>query len=124
MSTNVTNVSNVTNPVIDKRIEQNGGAIWSRLHSEREDICEELARDSNSTATREPEKEESVRLANWHRELLQARLRKVDDALDRLMSGSYGSCSKCGRWIEDTKLEFDPAIAFCIDCWVRMQSAH
>ncbi len=61
---------------------------------------------------------------NWHRELLQVRLRKIDDALDRLMAGSYGNCSKCGRWIEDTKLDFDPAIAFCLECWQRVQTKH
>jgi DnaK suppressor protein len=69
-------------------------------------------------------KEDAMRTANWHRELLQARLRRIDDALDRLMSGSYGNCSNCGRWIEDTKLEFDPTIAFCIGCWERMQTKH
>jgi hypothetical protein len=35
------------------------------------------------------------------------------------MSGSYGICSKCGRAIEDTTLEIDPAWALCLDCWVR-----
>jgi RNA polymerase-binding transcription factor DksA len=68
--------------------------------------------------------EEAARAANWHRELLQIRLSKVDDALDRLMSGVYGNCSHCGKWIEDTKLDFDPAIAFCIGCWERMQTPH
>ncbi len=51
--------------------------------------------------------------------MLQARLRKVDDALDRLMSGSYGNCSKCGRAIDDTRLDIDPALALCLDCWSR-----
>jgi hypothetical protein len=58
---------------------------------------------------------------NWHQELLQARLRKIDDALDRLMAGSYGNCSKCGRGIDVTELEFDPAIAFCPCCLEREQ---
>ena len=62
--------------------------------------------------------------AGWHRGLLQARLRKVDDALDRVLSGSYGECCKCGKWIEDTKLDFDPAIAYCLGCWDRMQTSH
>ena len=48
------------------------GYAWNRLHSEREDICEALLHD----APRE------------RKELLEARLRKVDDALDRLMSSS------------------------------------
>lgn len=107
-------------------IDGNGGLVWNRLHSEREDVCEALIKETvagseAATLMQEMSKEDSIRAADWHRELLQARLRKIDDALDRLMSGSYGDCSKCGKWIEDTKLEFDPAIAFCISCWEREQ---
>jgi len=93
-----------------------GGLIWNRLHSERETLCEALVQESIP----------DLAVTGWHhesdgkgqqRELLQGRLRKVDDALDRLMSGSYGNCCKCGRWIQETKLALDPAIAFCIHCW-------
>ncbi len=49
------------------------GWMWNRLHGEREEICEALLNDSG------PIVEEEKRM-------LQARLRKVDDALDRLMS--------------------------------------
>jgi len=113
--------------LIEIPVSGNGGLVWNRLHSEREDICEALlkeplpgleAKESNQLIS----KEDAVCTAHWHRELLQSRLRKIDDALDRLMSGSYGNCSKCGRWIEDTKLDFDPAIAFCFDCWDRKQN--
>ena len=112
--------------VIDSRVDQNGGHIWYRLHSEREEICEALLKEpvagsGTETVMHGMSKGDALRAANWHRELLQARLRKIDEALDRLMSGSYGDCGKCGKWIEDTKLEFDPAIAFCISCWEREQ---
>ena len=50
----------------------NDGFAWNRLHSEREDICEALLNENFTE----------------RKELLQARLRKVDDALDRLMSSS------------------------------------
>lgn len=50
------------------------GFVWNRLHGEREEICEALLKEE--TAER--------------RLIMQARLRKIDDALDRLMSGSYG----------------------------------
>ncbi len=111
---------------IDNSVAENGGLVWHRLHSEREDICEALLKEFRPSVEAQPgaqgmSKEDAMRTANWHRELLQARLCKIDDALDRLMSGSYGNCSKCGRWIEDPKLEFDPAIAFCFDCWQRAQ---
>jgi len=52
----------------------NGGALWNRLHGEREDICEAMVKSAA------PESESDQR-----RKLLQARLRRIDDALDRLM---------------------------------------
>lgn len=115
----VTRMSTQVNiPTVDSSVDSKNGAVWHRLHSEREDICEALLKDVA------PENEAGIRAADWHQELLQARLRKVDEALDRLMAGRYGECRKCGRWIEDTKLDFDPAIAFCLDCWQRMQTIH
>lgn len=76
------------------------GFTWNRLHGEREDICETLLKEA----------------AERRRELLQTRLRKVDDALDRLMSGSYGYCSRCGRAIDSATLEIDPTSALCRGC--------
>ncbi len=120
--------ANPNTRVIDSLLDTSGSLVWNRLHSERENICEALVKESgpNSQALL-PEiaaTEEARSAARWHQELLQARLRKIDDALDRLMSGSYGNCSKCGRWIEDTKLAFDPAVAFCTACWQREQPIH
>jgi RNA polymerase-binding transcription factor DksA len=112
--------------LIEIPVEGNGGLVWNRLHSEREDICEAMVKEeflpgSETQPGPQGTLNEPATDANWHRELLQARLRKIDDALDRLMSGSYGNCRECGKWIEDTKLEFDPAIAFCLGCWEREQ---
>ena len=76
------------------------GFVWNRLHGEREELCERLLQDETED----------------RRKILQTRLRKLDDALDRLMSGSYGHCSKCGRAIDDTKLEIDPAVSLCRNC--------
>ena len=50
-----------------------GGWMWNSLHGEREEICEALLKGQ---------------FVEERKEMLQARLRKVDDALDRLMSGS------------------------------------
>lgn len=110
--------------LVEIPIDGNGGLVWNRLHSEREDICEALlkqpvADSGTETPTTAMSTDNATLAANWHRGLLQARLSKIDDALDRLMSGSYGNCCKCGRWIEDTKLDFDPAVAFCVACWER-----
>ena len=101
--------------LIDIPIAGRGGLIWNRLHGEREEICEALLKDSAQVS-------EAGGKVNERKGTLQVRLRKIDDALDRLMSGSYGNCSKCGRAIDDTKLDIDPALALCLDCWTREPS--
>lgn len=52
------------------------GNVWNRLHGEREEICEALLKEEIES----------------RRKIMQARLRSVDDALDRLMS--YGPSSE------------------------------
>lgn len=104
--------ANRTIHLVDIPIGGEAGLTWNRLHDEREHICEALVKDHQLADDRQP----------W----LQARLRKLDDALDRLMSGSYGNCSKCGQAIDDTMLDSDPALALCLNCWTGTppRSAH
>lgn len=90
---------NRTIKLVEIPVGGKGGFIWNRLHGEREDICEALLKDDG------------------RKESLQSRLRKIDDALDRLMSGSYGNCSNCGGSIDEAKLGIDPALSLCRDCW-------
>jgi RNA polymerase-binding transcription factor DksA len=97
---------NRTSHLVEIPIGGKGGFIWNRLHGEREDICEALLTPSETTSQ-----------THQRQDLLQARLWRIDDALDRLMSGSYGICSNCGRSIEDATLEVDAAWALCLDCW-------
>jgi len=99
------------------------GLVWNCLHAEREDICEVMLRDYQSISGTDAEFNNSPpeSTKDWHRELMQARVRKIDDALDRLMSGSYGHCVKCGLGLRDTELDLDPAIAFCPSCWKQQQ---
>lgn len=67
---------NQTTPLVEVPIGGNGGLIWNQLHDEREDICRRLLQDC------------SPRFAD-RKEALQARLRKVDDELDRLMARTH-----------------------------------
>jgi hypothetical protein len=63
--------------LIEVPIGGKDGYVWNRLHGEREEICEALVKEETES----------------RRKILQARLRRIDDALDRLMSGSYGHYS-------------------------------
>src|SRR5215204_5333478 len=104
--------------LVEIPIDRNGGLLWNRLHDEREDVCEAMLKDSQSITGANQKANEPSTCSTTHRRraLLQERLRELDDALDRLMSGSYGHCSKCGGWIGDAVLEFNAAEAMCLGC--------
>lgn len=46
---------------------------------------------------------------------LQAQLRLVEQALERIEQGTYGLCEKCGEPIGDARLEALPATSRCIE---------
>lgn len=47
---------------------------------------------------------------------LQETLAEVERALDKLTTGSYGSCEDCGQSIDEARLEAKPAARYCITC--------
>jgi RNA polymerase-binding transcription factor DksA len=50
--------------------------------------------------------------------LTQARLelRDLDRAAERIRDGTYGFCERCGRPIDEGRLEALPAVSTCIVC--------
>ena len=68
---------NRTIHLVDVPIGGEAGSIWNRLHGEREEICAALLKDHGL-------------FGDDRRERLQSRLRKIDDALDRLMARPVG----------------------------------
>lgn len=46
----------------------------------------------------------------------QDTLKKIDEALNKLDRGVYGSCERCGGRIEEKRLNFMPFATLCIAC--------
>jgi RNA polymerase-binding transcription factor DksA len=90
---------------------QGHGAVWYELRYEREEVCDALLHERPADGSAKLSADSPV-----DTETLQTRLRLIDEALDRLMAGTYGDCVQCGRWIEDTKLHVDPALPYCVAC--------
>lgn len=44
------------------------------------------------------------------------RLRDVDAALERIKTGTYGKCERCGRTIPAARLQALPSSVHCVDC--------
>jgi RNA polymerase-binding protein DksA len=43
-------------------------------------------------------------------------LRAIDQALERIETGTYGKCERCGQQIAEERLEAIPHATRCIDC--------
>ncbi|MEM7206276.1 MAG: TraR/DksA C4-type zinc finger protein [Pseudomonadota bacterium] len=48
----------------------------------------------------------------------------IDAALNRLDNGAYGECTECGEDIARTRLEFNPAVAMCLECAEAAESLN
>ena len=51
-----------------------------------------------------------------------AELRGVDAALDRIASGRYGTCARCGEDIAEARLEAVPHAALCQSCHAEINA--
>lgn len=47
---------------------------------------------------------------------LELKLKDVNLALEKIDSGNYGNCEKCGKEIEDQRLQACPEARLCIKC--------
>ena len=47
--------------------------------------------------------------------LFRARLRQVEDALQRVVDGTYGTCIACGKPIPVERLELVPETPYCVE---------
>ncbi len=107
----------------DPPLVPTGGEIWECLQGEKEAVACEILSDGPLCQTaiggvQEAEvSEESGRQIEWlRRGQLEARLREINDAQDRLMDGAYGRRSDCGAEIDRRRLAVDLAVPFCITC--------
>src|SRR3954470_24288482 len=51
-------------------------------------------------------------------------LRDLDDALERLDEGGYGTCEDCGVAISEKRLEALPWARYCVTCQERHQTGN
>ncbi len=68
--------------------------------------------DPNDRATLEEGLSWSLRLRDRDRRLIG----KIQEALQRLETGTFGKCTTCGRPISAARLRARPVTDLCIDC--------
>jgi DnaK suppressor protein len=73
--------------------------------------------DLGDQATAETERSFMLRLRGRERRLLK----KIDEAIERIESGVFGICDKCGMEIDIRRLEVRPVTTLCIDCKIQQE---
>ncbi len=76
--------------------------------------------DPNDRATVEEDRNWSLRLRDRDRRLIG----KIEDALARLQTGSFGRCSACGKPISPARLRARPVTDLCIACKTDAERAE
>lgn len=85
--------------------------IDSELRAEREGNKDE-GMDTYDLASEERDREINFILSDRER----AKVKQVDDALERLEEGTYGVCESCGLEISEERLQAMPFTRLCRDC--------
>ena len=73
--------------------------------------------DMNDQATAEADQNFALRIKDRERKLIK----KIDEALDRLSTRTYGICEGCGEEIPLKRLKARPVTTFCIDCKTQQE---
>lgn len=104
----------------------------SLLQERRRGLLDELARidgdlrtvreaKADGTDDDEHDPEGATTSTQWShatglRSAVLSQLEEVDAALARIATGSYGTCTRCGRAVGAGRLEARPSAPLCIDC--------
>jgi DnaK suppressor protein len=98
--------------------------IQRELERQRADLLEEVGEvltqhkapealpDVSDQASAEEDQRFSMRIMEREQKLLK----KVNEALDRMKSQTYGICEQCGEDIPYKRLKARPVTTFCIEC--------
>jgi RNA polymerase-binding transcription factor DksA len=77
------------------------------------------ARSENTDDEHDPEGTTLSQLWSQVSGVLDAAVRELDEldaAIERVASGDYGICRRCGQAIDPARLDARPGAALCIDC--------
>jgi DnaK suppressor protein len=108
--------------VLKDMLETRRREIQDKLRSLRETLPDEL------TTVRDAEEQsvhdfvQDVELALM--EMKSETLKKIDEALQRLEEGTFGTCAECGTEISEARLRAVPFAVLCITCQEQREEAE
>lgn len=126
---------NTTEKLNPESVKQIKNDLWERKKQLEEDLQEFGQREDDNTEeykAKFPEfgdkpdenaqeiSEYTTNLAT--EQVLEKNLRDINNALDRIENGTYGTCKYCGRTINEKRLLARPTASTCIECKTKLQN--
>jgi len=113
-----------------KKLEHFRKLLVSQLPQHNEHIWEDQAaalelsddgvKDSSDLSMMDVNKELALQLGERESQMVA----DIDQALLRIKEGSYGICARCGRQIDERRLEALPTARYCADCQAAIEAAN
>jgi DnaK suppressor protein len=106
--------------VLRRMLEERRGELQQKLRSIREDLPghQDEVRDAEEQSVTDFAQEMNFALVEMQAQTLV----RIDEALQRLDSGAYGTCSECGQEITEARLKAVPFAVRCLECQEREEN--
>ncbi|MDX6577544.1 MAG: DnaK suppressor protein [Blastocatellia bacterium] len=83
------------------------------------DVAGDDAKESADAAVKDVTEEISLKLGDQESQMVA----DIDQALLRIEEGSYGTCARCGRPIDERRLEAMPTARYDAECQAAIEAA-
>jgi DnaK suppressor protein len=106
--------------VLRRMLEERRGEIQERLRAIREDVpsYQDEVRDTEEQSVTDFAQEMDFALM----EMKAQTLIRIDEALQRVDQGTYGTCDECGQDIAAARLSAVPFALLCLECQEREET--
>lgn len=84
------------------------------------ELSDDGVKDSMDLSVMDVSKELALRLGDRESQMVA----DIDQALMRIKEGSYGVCTRCGKPIDERRLEALPTARFDAECQARLEQAR
>jgi len=84
------------------------------------ELSDDGVKDSMDLSVMDVSKELALRLGDRESQMVA----DIDQALLRIKEGSYGVCTRCGKPIDERRLEALPTARFDAECQARLEQAR
>jgi DnaK suppressor protein len=104
--------------LLETQLRQHDGQVRDKQREAQESNADDGVKDSLDMSLQDANQELALRLGERESEMVA----EIDEALRRIDDGSYGDCERCGKPIDERRLEALPTARFDAACQSQIES--